>query len=63
MQSYNFQQGQQLDNQNYALCIRQEEGFCSFQLAQSSAMMPDPFQLREGVLVNNVLNDVNVSNS
>ena len=46
--TYNFQGGRQLDDQDYAFCMRQERGFCSFQLTQSEVDSPTPFLLRDG---------------
>jgi len=35
-------------NQNYMICIRQEEGFCSFELSETNSGTPDSFDLDDG---------------
>eukprot|EP00094_Tigriopus_californicus_P001547 TCALIF_01496-PA protein Name:"Protein of unknown function" AED:0.20 eAED:0.20 QI:54/0.5/1/1/0.83/0.85/7/232/178 len=44
--SYNFQGGEFLRNQDYTHCIRQEEGFCQFQLYETPGV-PDAFSVSE----------------
>ena len=43
--SYNHQNGVLLQSQNYANCIRQEDGFCGIQYSTSDTTSPDPFSL------------------
>lgn len=43
--SYNFNGGQLLEQQFYTNCIRQEYGYCSFDLRASGTASPDPFQI------------------
>lgn len=48
--SYNFQGGQLLGDQAYSNCIRQNDGFCAVQYAESQITSPDPFDLDRGLI-------------
>ncbi|XP_059087179.1 uncharacterized protein LOC131883678 isoform X2 [Tigriopus californicus] len=44
-QSYNFQGGQLINNQNYVTCIRREMGHCSIQYAENASTTSPAFNL------------------
>eukprot|EP00095_Tigriopus_kingsejongensis_P000514 maker-scaffold1854_size26324-snap-gene-0.2 protein:Tk00514 transcript:maker-scaffold1854_size26324-snap-gene-0.2-mRNA-1 annotation:"PREDICTED: uncharacterized protein LOC100161421" len=45
IQSYNYPGSVLLRAQNYNNCIRQEEGYCTFQVREAGTITPDPFLL------------------
>ena len=47
--SYNFLGGQLLHNQFYSNCVRQETGYCSFELREAGTTTPDPFSIDTGI--------------
>ncbi|XP_059078528.1 uncharacterized protein LOC131876992 [Tigriopus californicus] len=57
--SYNFPGGQILVDQLYTNCIRQNEGFCSVQYAESPITTPDPFELTADMKVRTDCGQVN----
>ncbi|XP_059086835.1 uncharacterized protein LOC131883389 [Tigriopus californicus] len=46
-ESYNFQGGQLINNQNYVTCIRREEGYCTIQYSEASSTTSPAFDLYE----------------
>ena len=43
--SYNYLGGKLIHDQFYTNCIRQETGYCSFEVRESGATTPDPFSI------------------